>query len=205
MKKFVYAVWCTVLAAMLLGGCGTKLDSDSNLVYVDKKGVVTAVHIEQMSQDYYDGTELEDFVKEAVDAYTEEYGRGSVKVEDFAIEGENAKYTMSYESAEDYANFNGIEIFAGTVVDSLAAGYVYEGSFVKVENGSKAETATKQDIYAEKELKVVIIREKTEVKVPGTICYVSSEYAELTGTDSVSIYGNGDSVQTDDCIYIVYK
>lgn len=205
MKKYAYVVWWTVLAAMLLGGCGTRLESDSNLVYVNKKGVVTAVHIEQMDQTYYDGAELENFVNEAVDAYTEEHGRGTVKVEDFAVEGESAKYTMSYQSAEDYAGFNGIEIFAGTVVDSLAAGYTYEGDFVKVENGSEAGSATKQEIYAEKDLKVVVIRENTEVKVPGTVRYISAEYTELTGTDSVAVSGSGDSVQTDHCVYIVYK
>ena len=88
---------------------------------------------------------------------------------------------------EDYTAFNGIELYQGTVIDSLSAGYVYDGPFVRVENGTAKGEATKRDIYEQEDLKVVIIRANTDVLVDGEICYVSSENVALTGADSVSI------------------
>ena len=50
-----------------------------------------------------------------------------------------------------------------------------------MEDGKVTGTATKEEIYSGEDLKVVIIKANRDVKVDGTICYVSSENVKLTG------------------------
>lgn len=188
MKKCVYTILGVLLGAGMLSGCGTPaLEAESSVVYVDKKGAVLSVDVEELGADYYDETELSDFVNAAVEEYTEEHGKSSVKVESLSVEDDTAKLQMKYKTTQDYWDFNGIELYQGKVVAALAAGYVFDGDFAKVENGKVVGAATKQDIYAEKDLKTVIIRANTDVKIDGEICYVSCENVKLTGADGVSI------------------
>lgn len=187
MRKGWKAGIAAVLCAGMIAGCGTSVETDTSLVHVDKKGAVTSVDVESLDENSYDATELQEFVDTAVEEYNAEHGRNSVKVKELAVEEGAAKLQISYKTAEDYAAFNEIEFYQGTVVNSLAAGYTYDVDFVKVEDGQAAGAATKQEIYAEDGLKVVIIRANTDVRVEGQICYVSTENVRLNGSDSVSI------------------
>lgn len=228
MRKKICASLGMVIGIGLLAGCGTSFDADTSTLYIDDKGRVTALDVEEFDQDYYDETELGNYVQAAVDEYAKEHGKNAVKVEDLTVDGSMAKLRMQYKSVEDYANFNGIEVCQGKVVATLAAGYTYDGDFVKVSEGKVTGAATKQEIYQDEEnLKAVIIRANTDVKVDGEICYVSSENVKLTGTDSVSIregyfaldQGDSESVmstelaetadegsfETDVYTYIIYK
>lgn len=187
MKKCLCTVLCVLLGAGLLAGCGTELEADTSTVYVSNKGAVTSLEVETFGEDYYDAAELGAYVNDAVDAYAAEHGKGAVKVEELTVENGSAKLRMNYKTTEDYTKFNGIELYQGKVIETLAAGYVYEGDFVKVEDGKVTGTATKQEIYKEEGLKAVIIRANMDVKVAGKICYVSGKNVKLTGADSVSI------------------
>ena len=217
MKKIVRTILAGLLCAAVFSGCGVSLDGDSSTVHVDKKGAVSSLDVEQLDQEFYDEGELESFVKEAVEEYTQEYGRGTVKVDDITVEDQTAKLQMAYKTAEDYSRFNGIELFAGDVVSSLAAGHTYDVEFARVENGAVVGAATKQDIYAQKDLKAVIIRANTDVQVDGEICYGSCENVKLVGPGSVSIREGYDlgtgavtaqedgSFETEVYTFIVYK
>ena len=57
----------------------------------------------------------------------------------FKVEDGVAKLKMKYKTPEDYTAFNGIELYRGKVVASLAAGYVYDGEFARVEEGKVVE------------------------------------------------------------------
>lgn len=187
MKKFMSTVLAMLLCVGLLSGCGTTLEGEDSVVYVDKKGTVYSLDVEALDQDYYDSEELEEYVNEAVSQYTSVNGSGSVKVNSLTVENGVAKLSMKYKTAADYTSFNGIELYQGNIVDALAAGYVFDGDFAKVEEGNVVGSATKQEIYEQDDLKVVIIRANTDVKIEGEICYVSCENVKLTGADSVSI------------------
>ena len=77
MKKFVSTVLAMLLCVGLLSGCGTTLEGEDSVVYVDKKGTVYSLDVEAMDQDYYDSEELEAYVDEVVSQYTSEHGSGS--------------------------------------------------------------------------------------------------------------------------------
>lgn len=188
MKRMFCAIPWVLLLAVLISGCGGTLpDADESLVYVNKKGAVTYLDVEAFDPGLYEEEGLREFLEQEIDAYTQEHGKNTVKLSDLSVENGVAKLRLTCQSAQDFAQYNGIEMYQGRVVDALAAGYVFDGAFAKVENGAVTGEATKQEIYKENELKVVIIRANVDVRVEGEICYVSCQNVSLTGPDGVSI------------------
>ncbi len=188
MKRMLYAIPGLLLFAMLLAGCGEAVpDADESVVYVNKKGVVTYLDVEPFDPGVYEEEGLRGFLEEEIKAYTDEHGKNTVKLEDLTVEDGIAKLRLTCQSAQDFAPSNGIEMYQGRIVDALAAGYVFDGTFAKVENGTVTGEATKQEIYTENEMNVVIIRANMDVRVEGEICYVSCQNVSLTGPDGVSI------------------
>lgn len=206
MKRLAGICLSLILCVGMLAGCGTSVSSDDDLVYVDKKGKVTSIDVEDLDASYYDEDELNSFVKDEIDQYTAENGKGTVSLKDLKVEDGKAKLTMEYKTPEDYAAFNGIELYQGKIVKALAAGYDFKADFVSVEDGVEQKAATTKEIYATENLKVVIIKANTNVQVDGDICYVSKENVTLTGNNSVSIAEEGNhSFETDVYTYIIYK
>lgn len=187
MRRACMAGIGVLIGISLLAGCGKSLDADTDMVYVQKNGTVLSVDTETLDKDYYDETELKDYVADAVSVYTEEHGKSAVKLEELSVKDGTATLKMKYKTPEDYTGFNGIELYEGKVVKALAAGYDFNADFVSVEDGTVTGTATKEEIYSGDNLKAVIIKANRDVKVDGTICYVSSENVKLTGNNSVSI------------------
>lgn len=196
MRKACMAGIGVLIGISMLAGCGKSLNADTDTVYVQKNGTVLTVDVETLDKDYYDETELKDYVTDAVSAYTEEHGKNTVKLEGLSVKESTATLKMKYKTPEDYTGFNGIELYEGKVVKALAAGYDFSTDFVSVEDGKVTGTATKEEIYSGDDLKAVIIKANRDVKVDGTICYVSTENVKLTGADSVSIR-DGYSLNSD--------
>ena len=190
MKKWICAVLLLCMCAGFVYGCGygeSPLEGDASFVYVDRKGRIRSLDVEELGESFYDVQELETFINDAVDEYTEVHGSNSVTVQGLTVEDGRAMLSMQYQSAEDYANLFNVEFFSGELLAALEAGYVFDGEFARVEEGQVVGAATKQEIYAEEGLKVVIIRANTDVQIDGSICYVSCENVKLEGPGRVSI------------------
>lgn len=208
MKKFGCIGMVLVLCTVFFSGCGSTFSADENTVYVQKNGKVVTVDIDDLDQDYYDEEELKNFVDDEITAYTDEHGKGTVKLSDLTVKDGTAVLKMQYKTAEDYTAFNGIELYQGSVVKALAAGYDFDASFSKVEDGSMAVSVDRKEILEEDSLKAVIIKADIDVKVDGEILYVSTENVTVTGKDSISIREEGrseESFETDVYTYIIYK
>lgn len=187
MKRKTAIIFSMILSFCLLVGCGNKLEVEESTVYVDKDGSVISVDVESFEKDYYDEAELKDFIEEEVKTYTSENGKKSVSLEDVTVEDATATLKLKYASAEDYSGFNGIELYTGTVVKAMAAGYDFNVDFVSVEDGSVTGTATKEDVLENDDYRIAIIKANTDVMVDGTILYVSSENVSVTGKNTISI------------------
>lgn len=191
MKKLGCAGLSLILFAGLLTGCGADVEADANMVYVKKSGRVISVDVEQLDQPYYDETELESFINTAVDEYNAQNGTDAVKVENLSVEDQTAKLKLEYKTAEDYMEFTGVEIYQGKVVQAMAAGYDFNVEFASVEGGKTA-PVPKDEITAHEDLKAVIIKANTDVRVDGKILYVSGSNVTVTGEDTVSISAKAD-------------
>lgn len=202
-------IGCAILAVLMLGtmlaGCGA-VDSESSMIYVGKKGQVQTVDVEEFDKSYYSEEDFKTFAQEAIDAYNKSHEVDAITLKEFFVEESVAKLKMEYKSVADFSNFNEITMYQGSVAAAVSEGYLFDVDFSKVEKGEMTGTATRADILAEEGLSVVVIKANTDVKVAGTICYVSAANVTVTAKDTVSIYDEENtSLTTDVCTYIIYK
>lgn len=195
MKKIVQIGLIGVLASIILTGCSEEFSADKDTVYVQKKGPILGANVSAMDKDYYDETELSDFITDTVNTYVAKSGDGTVVIKEFAVEGGMAHVYLEYAGTEDYADFNGVEFYAGTVLDAKAAGYDIPNAFTAVTDDDTTWDAEKN--------KIVIIGQQTQVRVDGTILFVSSN-ASVTGKNTADVtYDILDDAAEP--AYIVYK
>ena len=206
MKKIISISLVCLLMAGLFSACGKSLEADRDTVYVQKKGSVIGAAIADFDKDYYDQEELKAFAEEKVETYQKEHGKDSVKIDEFSVEEKVAKLYMKYASCEDYQAFNEVTLFSGTVPQALAAGFDFNSGFTEIKDG-KAAGAVDNKTIVDTDYKVVVLSEKVDVKVDGTILYMSSDYTTLKSKDTVAIQlpedaGDGEELSL---VYVVYK
>ncbi|MGN0345233.1 MAG: hypothetical protein ACI4EC_09770 [Lachnospiraceae bacterium] len=195
MRKTVQIGLLSALAVTLLTGCGTEFSADKDTVYVQKKGTVKGANVADFDKDYYDETELSDFITDTVDTYVAKAGDGTVVIQEFGVENGVAHVYLDYAGAEDYAQFNGVEFFAGTILDAKADGYDIPNAFTAVTD--------KDTTWDAEGNKIVIVGQQTQVQVDGTILFVS-ENASVTGKNTADVTYDILDEEAQPA-YIVYK
>ena len=139
MKK-VCSICLVILMISLVSGCATKFP-DTDTVYIQKNGEISEASVESFDKKYYSQDELESFIKDEIADYEDAHDSGSVKLTSFKMEDKTAKLMMKYDGYQNYSDFNGTELFEGTVVQAIAAGYKFDVDFAEVEDGKvKAES-----------------------------------------------------------------
>ena len=195
MKKTVQTGLLSVLTVALLTGCGAEFSADKDTVYVQKKGTIKGANVADFDKEYYDETELSDFITDTVDTYVAKAGDGTVTVQEFAVENGVAHVYLDYAGSEDYSEFNGVDFYAGTVLDAKAEGYDIPNAFTAVTD--------KETTWDAEGNKIVIVGQQTQVQVDGTILFVSAN-ASTTGKNTADVtYDILD--ENAQPAYIVYK
>ena len=195
MRKAVQIGLVSALMVTLLTGCGADFSADKDTVYIQKKGTIKGANVADFDKEYYDETELSDFIKETVDTYVEQAGEGTVEIQEFAVSDGVAHVYLNYAGAEDYAQFNGVKFYEGTVLDAKAEGYEIPDAFTSV-----TDDETTWDAEGNK---IVIIGQQTQVKVDGTILFVSAN-ASVTGKNTADVSYDILDEEAQPA-YIVYK
>jgi hypothetical protein len=197
MTKTIRILTAGLLTLVMLGmvGCGTEFSADKDTVYVPKKGSILGANVAEFDKDYYVENELSKFISDTVDTYVEKAGEGSVEIRDFAVEDQMAHVYLSYASAEDYADFNKVEFYAGTVLDAKAAGYDIPDNFTAVTD--------KDTTWDADGNKIVIIGQEITVRVDGTILFVSDNATAVSGNEADVTYDLLD--ESAQPAYIIYK
>ncbi len=206
MKKIISISLVCLLITGLFSACGKSLEADRDTVYIQKKGTVVGAAIADFDKDYYEEGELKSFVEEKVQEYQGGHGKNSVAIDNFSVEKGVAKLYMKYADCENYQEFNDVTLFSGTVPQALAAGFDFNTKFTEIKDG-KAAGSVENKTIVDTDYKVVVLSEKVDVKVDGTILYMSSNYTTVKAKDTVSIQlpeeaGDGEEMSLS---YIVYK
>lgn len=195
MKKLLQIGLLGAMALTLLTGCGAEFSADKDTIYVQKKGTIMGANVADFDKEYYNETELSDFITKTVDTYVAKSGDGTIAIEEFAVENGVAHVYLSYAGYEDYADFNGVEFYAGTVLDAKANGYDIPNAFTAVTD--------KETTWDAENNKVVIVGQQAQVQVDGTILFVSSN-AAVTGKNTADVTYDLLDEEAQPA-YIVYK
>lgn len=209
MRRKLYAALCVFTAASMVTACGKSFEAAESTVYITKQGTITGADIEDFNEDYYDEEELKAYITESVESYVKSNGDGSVELDRFKTEksddgGVMAKLYLNYATYIDYALFNDITFFAGTVLQAQAENYTFDQEFQKAEDGSLTGSALAEEFLEDKDMKIVIAGDETIVKVDGTIKYVSDGNVELSGKDTARVHYDVENPDAQPA-YIIYK
>ena len=206
MKKRMVALGCCIGMSMLLGACGAKLDVQENTIALQRNGKILEAAVESFDQSYYDQEELNTYVQNVVDDYTAEHGKKSVSVTDSKVEEKKAYLTLQYENAETFSDFTGIECFNGSIVEAQSAGYDFDLDFYPVTDG-KADTKTVKGstLLDDDDLKVLIVKENSDLIVPGKIVSVSADGTEVTSEKQVNVTQKKQDTDEAVLVYVLYQ
>lgn len=170
-KKWKTGVSILALAAILTA-CGDKeLTVDTNTLYIKTDGTMTEASFELFQEEYYDAAELEKYVKDEVYAYNYKNVKEAINVDKVEVKDKVAAVYLTYQSVDDYIAFNEAELFAGTVKEAMDEGYDFEVEFKEY---SKEDKAGILDVTENSQDRILILDAAVDVRVDGTICYVSS-------------------------------
>lgn len=172
----------SVLAAAsagLLGGCGQRqiqewVPTQTTLV-VNEDGTLTETIMETLDRDYYSADALKTMVDQSVSEYNAERGAEPVRVDSYQAEGNKVTLVMTYLTGADYAAYNNVAFFNGTMLGAQMEGFRFETEFYAVKDGAITPSPIGSDVpLSHKEARVLITDASHAVRVPGDIMYVST-------------------------------
>lgn len=197
-----------VLVAMLLivfgisrimegGSLVSAEEATEDTIYIKSKGSMTGAVVEAFDKDYYSEEELKKMIDDEVAAYKKVSGtEKGVTLSEFRIENKLAKVLLKYASDVDYRNFNGKELYAGTIAGMYDAGVTFDSEIKSVQDGT---LINKTELLALKKYHGVALEEPITVVVPGKIAYTSAN-VELINSKTAKI-----SEDSTELAYIIYK
>ena len=206
MRKRMVALSCCIGMCMLMAACGTKLDVQETTIALQRNGKILEAAVETFDQSYYKEDELNSYIQNAVDDYTAEHGKKSVSVTESKVEEKKAYLTLQYENAETFQDFSGIECFSGSIVEAQSAGYDFEQDFYPVTDGkADKKTVRGSSLLEDDDLKVLIVKENSDLIVPGKIAYVSTEGTEVTSEKQVNVTQKQQDTDESVLVYVLYR
>lgn len=190
-----YIVFILLIIVIMATACSEKkLEANTDTVFIEGKNNIIGALVEPFDKPYYNGDELQRFIESELALYNSEIDSTGIIVNKFEVTDEAAKVFLQYASQTDYAKFNEVEFFVGTVEEAIVAGYDFNEDFV---NYTKLTKVSKEDVTEKKKNKVLITDEDTLVQINGTILYISDNVKEKS---KKSAQLSGEKLS-----YIIYK
>lgn len=200
----------SVLCISFLSSCGSKETKPEVTTFkLNEDGTVQQTIIGDLT----DGTTvsgLKDYINELIADYTKGEDEAPAVVLESITEmgGDAADIVLSYASIDDYASFNNIDAFVGSIEEAYQKGYHFEKSFV-TENKTNISGYMLPAEYPE--LSVLVLREAMNVILPEKAVIVSDDIAfNDDGSYSISRSVRDDIPEVfqsvnNNCSYIVFK
>lgn len=170
---------CTILAIclILLAGCKkeeivmTVEDVQANTVLVKNDGIVQAATVEEFNKDYYNLTELNDFITNEIKDYNNKAGLEAISLNDLKAVDGNAILILNYATIEHYTLFNQVEATFATMEAASNGEISLPDVFIKASDGA---FVSKELALENMKYKVLIINENTDVIVDGSIKFYTN-------------------------------
>ena len=146
---------------------------ETNLV-VREDVTLTETVIDALDQNYYDSGELEQMINRTVSEYNQGHGADSVTVDSLSMENNQVVLTMTYQSAADYADYNNVRFYNGSMLGAEMEGYLFYNQFRRVSDGqAESDTISNEEPLKHKEYQVLVTDASHLIKVPGDVVYLS--------------------------------
>lgn len=186
-----------ILLLGLLAGCGRYKEYGKNIMEFSKEGQIEEILLESFQEAYYSKEELISSIEAEVSSYNDGSDSQLVTFDRCEIKAETAEVHMSYESAEDYAAFNHVNMFYGDISTFVESAY---HSYVDLRDVNGTEIPLSSIVASGEDYRVVVLDMDCIVEVSGKICYIS-DGVSLISKKAADITIDDDTAYA----YIVYK
>lgn len=197
---------------LFLSGCSLPNSNRNVTVAVDETGKFTETIVEETNGEDFTESELEEYIDEQIQAY-DPSDSGKVRADSVKVGDDSVKIVMIYESYKDYAGFNGLVCFLGTLSEAEKAGYDLSSLTFVDSDGKEADKEVLEE--RKKEWKVLILNTPCYVRAPDKILYTTTNVT-VTGrlTANIDTVIEGDTATSsmenytaasDENAYIIYK
>ncbi len=182
----------------LMTGCaGESDDQNDTTLYISSKGEITHHIVESFDKSYYNEDELRNGINEQIEEYCKDKGDDSpVKLKELKILDGVATAELTFKDYSDYAAFNEVELFYGTIREAMEANYPTDVTLKSVEDN---ETIGKYEFEALADNKIIVTGESLLIRTPEKIAYTT---ANIDVIDKTTAKMASDSVGVG---YIVLK
>ncbi|QHQ60819.1 hypothetical protein Ana3638_08605 [Anaerocolumna sedimenticola] len=176
MQKFLLytvLVFCLIFTA----GCKNKEriisvdEVKNNTILVKNDGTVQSATVETFDKEYYNLDELKTFITDQIGKYNQTNGQDAIVFGSLDLKDGNAVLILNYSNLEHYKTFNKVDATLTTTVDAKSSNLELPDVYVSASDGAYAspDVALKNDKY-----KILIVNEKTDVIVDGTVKYFTN-------------------------------
>ena len=176
MIRLVPGLLLLAFLACLVSGC-TLPTTRNTTVTIDETGKLTEEIVENQGESEYTADELQAYIEEALAAYNRGKETPAIILDSCRVENGSVRLGLAYANFEDYAAFNQVTCFQGTLKEAEDAGYSMDMTWLEP-NGQKGDLEIIRERL--KEWKVMIVSEPINVKVPDKILY-ASDNVDITG------------------------
>lgn len=187
-----------ILGTLIFTGCTKDKKADTNTLYVQRGGSVIEAVVEELDKEYYDSKELKEWVQSEVDSYNKKNGKNKLKIRKNESDHKKAKVNIAYDTMEDYAKFNKLTAFQGTIADAQKAGYEFKGEF---KSTSDKPSITEAELDQSNDYKLLILSENQKLNMYKKILYVSKN-VKINNKDHKIAEVTADK---ENPAYIIYK
>lgn len=147
---------------------------------VQEDGTLTETVIDRLDQNYYNAEELGQMITSTVGEYNQDHGADAVIVDSLSLENNQVILTMTYKTAGDYADYNNVRFYNGSMLGAELEGYLFYNEFRKVNDGvAESENITNEEPLKHKEYQVLVTDDSHLVQVTGDVVYVSANASPM--------------------------
>lgn len=198
-RKGYMAAAAAVLLSVTVTGCDTldqivgadeweKWVPEQTSLQIARSGSITETIFDSLDESYYDADELQDMIARTVRIYNEEHGEDAITVPAYSAENGSIGLTLVYKTPEDYASYNGVDFFSGSILNAQMNSITFPDSFLEVKSLSETAVVSSEEALSHKEFSIAVADVDHVVQVPGQIRYISGN-AEVINSHVASPTG----------------
>ena len=168
-RKALLTAGATIMLMASLCACGAAKE-DVTKIIVNKDGTILNEIYDNFEEDYYQLSELEDMAAKEISYYNSEYITPKINLDESELD-DNGRVTLkiNYNSYIDYAHFNQITFFYGTVEEAYSRGFSIPEDLVN----SDGEKMSFDNLKELDERHVIISGDKNRIEAPYNISYMT--------------------------------
>lgn len=196
-------------AVFLTTGCSTldkivgaddwmKWQPESTALQIAWDGKVTETIMDKLDEGWYSTDELQNTVAESVKDYNASHDADSITVTQFSAAGGAVRLVLSYKTGDDYASFNNLPYFDGSMLNAEMAGFLFSGTFNEIDKDSVSKKGVpNEEVLSHKEYDVSVADTGHAVQVPGQIRYLSSNAEPVNSHTAVPVQQTTGETEKD--------